>query len=91
MERRAALQDARTGLPLFTGDVPVAAQESNDLRTDLLLAYEPTPGTVAYLGYGSSRADARCGTLLGCRSFDLGQLDRVSDGLFIKLAYLFRR
>ncbi len=91
MERRAALQDARTGAPLRRGTVAVPAQETNGLRVDLLAAYEPTPGTVAYFGYGSSRADTGCGSITGCRSFSLDRLERMSDGLFIKLAYLFRR
>jgi hypothetical protein len=90
-ERQAALQDARTGAPLLFEGVPVAAQEDNGLRTDFLVSYTPTPGTVAYFGYGSSRSDPRCGMPAGCSAFDFGELNRVNDGLFVKLAYLFRR
>jgi hypothetical protein len=82
-ERVAALEDARTGLPLYQDGAPVDARRTRTLRVDWLFAYEPSPGTVAYVGYGSTldAPDAR-------RSL---QLERASDGFFVKLAYLFRR
>lgn len=57
---------------------------SRGLRTDWLLSFEPTPGTVAFFGYGMSqeRDPARFGS---------DQLERTSDGFFVKLAYLIRR
>ena len=63
--------------------VPQPRVDSNGLRVDLLFSYEPTPGTVAFLGYGS--------TLDNGRSFGFDSLERQSDGFFLKLAYLFRR
>ena len=54
----------------------------NGLRLDLLASFEPTPGTVAFLGYGSSlETDA---------DFNWSRLERVSDGFFVKLAYQLR-
>jgi hypothetical protein len=50
---------------------------------DLLASYEPTPGTVAFLGYGSS--------LQSQRTFGISDLSRTADGFFLKVAYLFRR
>jgi hypothetical protein len=56
--------------------------EFNGLRLDLLASFEPTPGTAAYLGYGSS--------LETDRELNLSRLERVSDGFFVKLAYRVR-
>lgn len=83
-ERRAALLDARTGLPLRSSDlVPVPATDLNGMRVDLLAAYEPRPGIVAYLGYGATLNDAE--------AFRFRDIERTTDGLFLKLAYQFRR
>ena len=48
-----------------------------------ILQFEPSPGTVAFLGYGSS--------LVSARTFGFSDLERVDDGIFLKLAYQFRR
>ena len=53
------------------------------LRTDWLASYEPSPGTAAFLGYGSTTQPPA-----GSRLVDL---QRVADGFFVKLAYQFRR
>ena len=82
-ERRAALQDAVTGEPLWRDGAPVGAVELNGMRLDLLAAYEPTPGTVAYLGYGAILEDRE--------AFRFADVRRSQDGLFLKLAYQFRR
>ncbi len=82
-ERRAALQDPSTGGPLFVGGTPQPMTEFNGFRLDLLASFEPTPGTVAFLGYGSS--------LESDRQFNWSRLERVNDGFFVKLAYQVRR
>lgn len=82
-ERRGALLDARTGLPLSRAGVPIGPEELNGVRIDLLAAYEPRPGTVAYLGYGATLNDEA--------AFRFSGVERSSDGLFLKLAYQFRR
>jgi hypothetical protein len=82
-ERRSALRDARSGHPLAASGVPVAGAVSNTLRVDLLASYRPTPGTVAFLGYGASLAEPD--------TFGFRDLSRSADGLFIKLAYQIRR
>jgi hypothetical protein len=81
--RQDALRAARSGLPLLVDGVPQARVDSNALRVDVLFSYEPTPGTVAFLGYGASLDDGR--------SPGVGSLGRQRDGFFLKLAYLFRR
>jgi hypothetical protein len=63
--------------------VPATGGERNDLRVDFLVSLEPTPGTVAFLGYGSS--------MQGNSTLTFQDLQRVSDGFFVKLAYQFRR
>jgi hypothetical protein len=50
---------------------------------DLLASFEPTPGTVAFLGYGSS--------LESDEEFNWSRLRRVNDGFFLKLAYQVRQ
>ncbi len=82
-ERQAALVDPVSGIPLVISGTSTAARENNRLRVDWLASYEPTPGTVAFLGYGS--------TLAGDRALTFSGLERRDDGFFVKLAYLFRR
>lgn len=62
----------------------VAGRPFKGLRSDWLLSFEPTPGTVVFLGYGASQERD---------PFRLGEdaLRRTSDGFFVKLAYLIRR
>jgi hypothetical protein len=82
-DRTAELVDPVSGAPLFIGGVPQPAVEFNGLRVDLLASYEPTPGTVAFLGYGSS--------LETDEEFNWSHLYRTNDGFFVKLAYQVRR
>jgi hypothetical protein len=81
--RRSALVDARTGDPLFVDGVQSTADEANRMRVDWLASFEPSPGTVAFLGYGASLDDRR--------PFAFDNVTRASDGFFVKLAYLIRR
>jgi hypothetical protein len=92
-ERRAALMDARTGQPLRIGGESMPARQTDALRIDLLTSYTPTPGTVAFLGYGTSLGyGTDTGTTPETRAaFAFHRLTRASDGFFIKLAYQFRR
>ena len=83
-EERAALVDARTGRPLFAGGTPIPAAAGDRLRLDLLASLEPTPGTVAFLGYGASWGE---GDPFAYRPRDLV---RREDGFFMKLAYRYR-
>jgi len=81
-QRQASLQDPRTGQPLLVDSAARPASISNGFRNDFLLSYKPTPGTVFFLGYGTSLAEPT--------AFGFGQLTRVSDGFFLKASYLFR-
>jgi hypothetical protein len=80
--------DSRTGDPILVFDpasgsyVRAAAQSSNSMRVDWLLSYTPSPGTVMYLGYGSSLEEPA--------AFAFRGLHRLNDGAFAKVTYLFR-
>jgi hypothetical protein len=82
-ERRAALEDARTGAPLLLNGMPAVATETGDFRIDALVSFRPVPGTIAFFGYGSSFAAQE--------DLAFGDLQRTRDGFFLKLAYQFRR
>ncbi len=78
---RAPLLD-RSGNPILTGGVRDAGSNVNELRMDWLLSYRPSPGTLVYLGYGS--------TLEEPDEFRFRDLRRSQDGFFGKVSYLLR-
>ncbi|HSA55184.1 MAG TPA: hypothetical protein VLE53_05735, partial [Gemmatimonadaceae bacterium] len=80
-ERTAALQ-AAPGIPLFVDGVQSQATRERSLRTDWLVSYEPSQGTVAFFGYGSTLERPEIETP--------GRMRRESDGFFLKFAYQFR-
>ena len=82
-QRRSALRDEATGRPLLIDGTQQSATLTNTFRMDWLASYEPSPGTVFFLGYGSTMADE--GTLT------FRNLRRQTDGLFMKVAYRLRR
>jgi hypothetical protein len=55
---------------------------SNDVNLQLLGAYEPSPGTVVYLGYSRFMIEER--------AFQFEDLRAQNDGFFLKVSYLFR-
>jgi len=81
-EERDALRDG-AGAKLYVGGAESTALASSRLRLDWLVSYQPTPGTVAFLGYGSGM-DAP-------RAAEVSELRRSDDAIFVKLAYQFRR
>lgn len=81
-QRQSPVVDARTGAPLFVDGIR-SKPDVNGLRVDWLFSYEPTPGTVVFVGYGASLETSRALSLSG--------LERTDDQFFVKLAYLFRR
>ncbi len=82
-ERRFALVEPGSGSPLLIAGVAQPQTVFNGFRLDLLASFEPTPGTVAFLGYGSSlETDAE---------FNWSRLRRRNDGFFVKLSYQIRR
>jgi len=78
---RDALYD-RNGNPILIGGVLQTASTSNEFRTDWLFSYRPIPGTLLYLGYGSTMTEPD--------AFQFQNLQRSMDGFFGKVSYLFR-
>jgi hypothetical protein len=82
-DRRSANVDPASGLPLFSEGEPVGGSTFRGVRADVLAQFLPSPGTVAYIGYGADYD--------GAVSEDPTDLTRARDRLFVKLAYLWRR
>src|SRR5438552_8056050 len=78
--------DSRTGAPILIsgpgGLTRSAASHSNLFHADVLLSYQPVPGTVVFAGYGSNMVDQD--------AFQFRGLTRTDDAFFLKLSYLFR-
>ncbi len=79
--------DGRTNDPLLVrnGDGSysrLSGFKRNRIRADWLFSYQPTPGTVFFLGYGSSLDEPE--------PLKFQRLRRVQDGIFVKYSYLFR-
>jgi len=83
---RAALLDPATGQPLFSCSGTVcsarASSVGNDFSIEGLVSYEPSPGTVFFLGYTREMSDES--------RFDFRNVRPTADGLFVKLSYRFR-
>jgi hypothetical protein len=82
--------DTRTEGPILIFDraandfVRTRAFTQSSFRGDILFSYQPNPGTVAFLGYGSTFLDP-----LDPDSPPRSGLRRSEDGFFLKLSYLF--
>jgi len=77
--------DSRTGAPIFIQRdtlTRAAASHSKLFHADVLLSYQPIPGTVVFAGYGSNMVDEE--------AFQFRGLRRTDDAFFLKLSYLFR-
>jgi hypothetical protein len=80
--------DTRSGLPIFTLNPATgtysraSAFQSNQLQLSWLFAYQPIPGTVAFVGYGNTMTEPN--------GFQFNPLRRVADNVFVKFSYLFR-
>lgn len=87
-ERVDALRDdSRTGGRLLFPDgaggyVPFNGETTNAFRGDFLFSYQPLPGTVFFLGYGSVMDDVD--------AFRFRRVERMTDGWFVKGSYLLR-
>jgi hypothetical protein len=72
----------RLGRPLLSNGVWQPAGSNNEFRMDWLFSYRPAPGTLLYLGYGSTMREPE--------QFRFGDLSRTVDGFFGKVSYVFR-
>jgi hypothetical protein len=84
---RDALRDPESEAPIFVWNgrryAPAGKTLTRDVRVDWLINFVPSPGTVVFAGYGSSLTEPD--------AFRFRELERVRDGFFVKLSYLFRR
>jgi hypothetical protein len=80
--------DSRSEFPILFRNADgtfrrAVARERGGLRSDVLLSYQPNPGTVFFAGYGVSHGAAEF--------FAPSDMLRTTDGFFIKASYLFRQ
>jgi len=78
--------ETRTFFPLIINGQKALATRSASVHGDYLFSYQPNPGTVLFLGYGS-RAD---GPPNPADRFSFQPLVRAQDYFFVKYSYLFR-
>lgn len=83
---RESPADPATGAPLGrctdTGCSTLSPFANNDIHLEALLSYEPSPGTVFFLGYSRDMEDME--------AFRFQDLRSRVDGLFLKVSYRFR-
>ena len=79
---RDTLRDPRSGNLLVINGTPQGRVTQTEFRNDFLFSYKPIPGTVFFLGYGSSLSEPD--------PFSFRRLSRTADGFFLKASYLFR-
>ncbi len=85
-QRRGALLSPYAGEPILRCEggscAMIEGSESNDFSTEFLLGYEPSPGTVFFLGY-TRRMDE-------IDAFRFRDLRTRADGVFVKGSYRLR-
>jgi len=79
---REALVDPRTGSTIMLASGASRPSASNTLRSDVLLSYRPSPGTVFFVGYGGSLNEED--------PLAFTHLRRTSDAFFVKGSYVLR-
>ncbi|NIP57443.1 MAG: hypothetical protein GWO00_05435 [Gemmatimonadetes bacterium] len=82
---REAITDPATGLPILNCEEECELADGSadhDLYGEVLLSYEPSPGTVFFLGYSRTMVDDS--------AFAFRRMTPESDGLFLKGSYRFR-
>jgi hypothetical protein len=84
LRRQDRLRDPATGLPLVSlGSGSTDSLSAGDFGANFLVSYEPSPGTLMYVGWTRQ--------MIGPDSWDLGTFERAAEGLFVKVSYLYRR
>ncbi|HKS04941.1 MAG TPA: DUF5916 domain-containing protein [Gemmatimonadaceae bacterium] len=82
-ERSRAPLLSRDGDPILVDGVVDDGDEGTELQADWLFSYRPVPGTLFYIGYGTTMSEPA--------NVPLQDLRRGRDGFFAKVSYLFRR
>jgi hypothetical protein len=85
-QERGGLLDPETALPLAECSDGVCSlrdgSDAHDFHVEGLVTYEPSPGTVFYVGYTREMEDSD--------AFRFREVRPTADGLFVKLSYRFR-
>jgi len=85
-QERSALLDPVTGRQLSACDelgcIASNGTKTHDFHVEGLVSYEPSPGTVFYVGYSREMDDPE--------AFRFRNLRATADGLFVKVSYRFR-
>lgn len=82
LEERDALRHPVSGLPIVVAGELQEATDRGDFQSQFRVSYEPSPGTIFFVGYSR--------LMQGASDYRLGSKDPVQDGFFVKLSYLFR-
>ena len=82
LDQREALKDPATGRQLTIFGQAQGARSTGEFQGQFLLQYEPSPGTIFYIGFSR--------LMEGERSYRVSTMNPVEEGLFLKLSYLFR-
>jgi hypothetical protein len=78
--------ETRTFYPILIGNQLATAVRNRSVHGDYLFSYQPNPGTVLFVGYGSMSE----GLPDPANRFTWQPLRRSADNLFVKYSYLFR-
>ena len=85
-QSRGGLHDPVTGTAIMRCDTEscaaVEGSDAHDFHLEGLVSYEPSPGTVFYVGYSREMEDLQ--------AFRFRDFRTRADGLFVKLSYRFR-
>ena len=84
--------DGRTNKPLLVNGALSPAFTDGTFRSDFLLSYRPSPGTVFFMGYGAGYADTRDTprSFTVPRSLGLPGLSLTDNVFYVKASYLYR-
>ena len=80
---RDTLRDPETGQALLFDGLVVEPVDRGEFGFNALLAYEPSPGTLMYIGWSRQMA--------GPETWAVNRMDRTAEGLFLKVSWLWRR
>lgn len=82
LEVRRGLRHPVTGDPVLINGVLQEERERGNFTGQLLVSFEPSPGTIFFLGYSR--------VMDGPYGLQLDRKELLQDGFFMKLSYLFR-
>ena len=82
LEERDALRHPLTAEPILINGVLQEATDRGPFQSQVLVSYEPSPGSIFFLGYSR--------LMEGLSDYRLGNKDPLQDGFFVKVSYLFQ-